>query len=395
MSEDKICYLVGSKDMEVAPMELFSETVCNFLDDLAKKLRECSEAKMYPDIQAFAFWIRKANISKLKERMDVQQARIGRGVIFHIAPSNVPINFAYSLVFGMLSGNVNIVRTSSKGFPQVEILCKYINEVLKEKYEEMKKQIIIVKYSKDKEITDYFSSICNARVIWGGDNTINEIRKSPLLPRAVEINFADRYSFGIVNPETILKAEDIEIKKLAVDFYNDTYLMDQNACSTPHMLFWKKNPDISSQEAGTRLWKAVYEVAKEKYDLESIKVSDKFTELNESMAVRENICALKKYENYLYVLTLDKIEGRLEDYKGKYGLFYEYEFENYEEIACLVNEKMQTCACFGIEREEIIDMIIRNRLKGIDRIVPFGKTLNMNPIWDGYDVIGSLSRIIG
>lgn len=395
MNEDKIRYLVGSKAMEVAPEELFSEMVCSFLDDLAKELRKCEEAKAYPDIQTFAFWIRKANVNKLKERMNVQQTKIGRGLVFHIAPSNVPINFAYSLVFGMLSGNSNIVRTSSKEFPQVEIVCKCINQVLKERYEGLEKKLLIVKYEADKEITDYFSSICNARVIWGGDNTIREIRKSPILPRAVEINFADRYSFGIVNPETVLKAEDTEIKKLAVDFYNDTYLMDQNACSAPHMLFWKKTPGVSVQEAGARLWKAVYEVAKGKYDLEGVKVSDKFTELNESMAIRENICGFKKYDNYLYVLTLDKIEGALEDYRGKYGLFYEYEFENYEEIACLINEKMQTCAYFGIERGEIIDMVMKNHLKGIDRIVPFGKTMNIDLIWDGYDVIGSLSRIIG
>ncbi|MEL7567169.1 MAG: acyl-CoA reductase [Dehalobacterium sp.] len=395
MNEDKIRYLVGSKDIEVAPREPFSETVCNFFDDLAKELQKCDKAKLYPDILTFAFWIRKANISRLKEQMTVKQTRIGRGLVFHIAPSNVPINFAYSLAFGMLAGNVNIVRIPSKELPQVEIVCQCINQVLKEKYQELEDQLFIVKYEADKEITDFFSSICNARIIWGGDNAINEIRKSSLMPRSVEINFADRYSFGIINPETVLKVEDIEIKKLAVDFYNDTYLMDQNACSTPHMLFWKKTPGVTIEEAGVRLWKAVYEVAKEKYNLEGIKVSDKFTELYEYMAVRDNIRGFKKYDNYLYVLTLDNIEGALEDYRGKYGLFYEYEFENYDEIACLVNEKIQTCACFGIERKEIIHMVMNNRLKGIDRIVPFGKTLNIDLIWDGYDVIGNLSRIIG
>jgi len=40
-------------------------------------------------------------------------------------------------------------------------------------------------------------------------------------------------------------------------------------------------------------------------------------------------------------------------------------------------------------------MIMNNRLKGIDRVVPFGKTLDINLVWDGYDVITNLSRIIG
>lgn len=395
MSDNKIRYLVGTEDIEVSCMKPFSEVVLNFLDNLSKELRKDSKAKEYSDIQTFAFWIRKANITRQREHLGKSHERIGRGLVFHIAPSNVPINFAYSLVFGMLSGNVNIVRTSSKEFPQVEIVCECINKVIHKKYKELEKQISIVKYKANKEITDYYSGICNARIIWGGDNTIKEIRKSAIRPRSIEVNFADRYSFGIINPESVLNADKTEIKKLAVDFYNDTYLMDQNACSTPHMLFWKKTNGISTQESAVRFWNAVYEVAKDKYKLEGIKVSDKFTELYKTMAVSDNICNFRKYDNYLYVVTLDKVLKDLEDYRGKYGLFYEYEFENYYEIASLVNEKMQTCSYFGIERNEISDMVIKNHLKGIDRIVPFGKTLDIESIWDGYDVIGHLSRIIG
>ena len=37
-----------------------------------------------------------------KEYKKDESLRLGRGIIFHIAPSNVPINFAYSLVAGLL-----------------------------------------------------------------------------------------------------------------------------------------------------------------------------------------------------------------------------------------------------------------------------------------------------
>ena len=35
------------------------------------------------------------------------------------------------------------------------------------------------------------------------------------------------------------------------------------------------------------------------------------------------------------------------------------------------------------------------KLKGIDRVVPVGQSLNINLIWDGYDLSKSLTRIIG
>ena len=33
-------------------------------------------------------------------------------------------------------------------------------------------------------------------------------------------------------------------------------------------------------------------------------------------------------------------------------------------------------------------------LRGIDRVVPVGRALDMDIVWDGYDLIGSLSRLI-
>ena len=38
--------------------------------------------------------------------------------------------------------------------------------------------------------------------------------------------------------------------------------------------------------------------------------------------------------------------------------------------------------------------ISKNGIKGIDRIVPFGRGFDMSTIWDGYDIIHSLSRTV-
>ena len=38
--------------------------------------------------------------------------------------------------------------------------------------------------------------------------------------------------------------------------------------------------------------------------------------------------------------------------------------------------------------------MVNNRLSGIDRAVPIGKALDIGVFWDGYNILGSLSRII-
>ena len=47
---------------------------------------------------------------------------------------------------------------------------------------------------------------------------------------------------------------------------------------------------------------------------------------------------------------------------------------------------------FGVNKSTIKKFVIDNKLKGIDRIVPIGQSLDIALLWDGVDVISSLSR---
>ena len=64
--------------------------------------------------------------------MKVRQ-NLGKGTIFHIAPSNVPINFAFSLISGILMGNSNMVRLPSNQFKQINIIVDAFNRLCKKK----------------------------------------------------------------------------------------------------------------------------------------------------------------------------------------------------------------------------------------------------------------------
>ncbi len=385
-------YLFGEKEIQVIPMIPFEAQVCEFLDRLSKALREDLEVKQYPDIMTFAFWIRKANILKLKALYQKKEVRVGKGLIFHIAPSNVPINFAYTFVFGLLSGNSNIVKVSSKRFIQTDLICKIMNQLILEEFDWVAKRNAIVLYKQEEvELTREFSYACDGRVIWGGDQTIAEIRKAPLQPRSVEITFADRYSFGIISAKAILDASDKERVILAKNFYNDTYLMDQNACSTPHLICWMGTEE-EIEAAKELFWKEVYQKSKS-YPLEEIKASEKYTIFCE-MAANGVLSSWKRYDNFLYVGQLLELPQDICRLRGKFGLFYEYHLKDWKELSGRLGKKVQTCAIYGIESSEVSDWIVESHGMGVDRIVPFGKTLDIGLTWDGYDVIDTLSRCI-
>ena len=77
-------YLVGNKSINKKTTIPYDKTICDFLGDLSKDLNSSAESKKYPDIKALAFWCRKKNIYKLKEKFLSNEARLGLGLIFHI-----------------------------------------------------------------------------------------------------------------------------------------------------------------------------------------------------------------------------------------------------------------------------------------------------------------------
>ena len=76
----------------------------------------------------------------------------------------------------------------------------------------------------NEEITRKISEECDARIIWGGDKTINQIRKIPIKARTVDIPFPDRYSLCVINSNEIFKLDKIKLNSLVNKFFNDTYI---------------------------------------------------------------------------------------------------------------------------------------------------------------------------
>ena len=78
----------------------------------------------------------------------------------------------------------------------------------------------------------------------------------------------------------------------------------------------------------------------------------------------------------------------------KFGYFYEYQAKSLEEIEKIIDKDTQTLSYFGINKINLLDLIMKKKLNGVDRIVPIGQTLNIDMFWDGYDLNSSLTRII-
>lgn len=374
------------KSMKNLPaLPIFSDEVCGFLQAVSAILMKCAQSKNYPDVMTFAFWCRKSSLQRMAEDYPEKNFRRGRGIVFHITPSNVAVNFAYSTAASLLAGNSSIVRLPSKDFPQVKIICSAFKKAFDE-VPEMKNYLCFVNYGHEKNINDYFSGICDVRIIWGGDKTIAEIRQSPLKPRAGEITFADRYSIVVINADEYLCAEKKD--RIASDFYNDTYLTDQNACTSPRLVVWLGE---NTKDARKIFWNELRTVIeRENYNPQPVQITEKFTKLC-LLGANTETYRQKSNDNIILCAEVKTLSKDAANYFGNSGFFPEYVAKNLEDILPICGERCQTLSFFGMERKILTDFVLKHRPRGIDRIARIGQTQDFSLIWDGHDLIREMS----
>lgn len=384
-------YIVGDAPIlaqmpQISAWKPFDVRAIDFCGKLSQSLIQAKNYADYPDLVTLAFWLRHNNVKKIAAQYADMRNSLGRGLIFHIAPGNTALAFAYSLITGLLTGNTNIIRLPSRSFAQGQLFCDVLNNLLHSE-SEIATRICLIKYPHDKEITDQFSAMCQTRIIWGGDNTINTIRQSPLKPRATEITFANRFSVCVINADKYLA--EYEPKKTAHNFYIDTYLTDQNACSSPRIVFWLGE---KIDEAKEIFWSALYDEITE-YEIAPVTTVDrmlnfcKYAANHKCLLTMQNDCRIMRVQ-------VDNVNTDILNNIGHSGFFYECDITNIEDILPLCLWELQTISYIGIDGGDISRMILDNAPQGVDRIVPTGRTMDFSLVWDGRDVVREMTRVV-
>ena len=389
LSSDDLTFLVGDLERlyqmpEIPVLPAFSERMVNFLAQLSRLLLRDKRSGV--DVKSYAYWIRRSSL-ETAAREGGGRNRLGRGVALHIAPSNVPVNFAVSMTSSLLAGNGTVVRVSNKPFPQVDLICEAVNLLLDGECQEMRPYLCILRHEHSEEITQELSQLCDVRVIWGGDRTIETIRRAVLPPRAVELAFADRYSIAVIDAEAYRSSEPEEIAK---KFYADTYYTDQNACSSPRLVVWL-GEDV--QAAREQFWTALARVAPRNYDLRPIQVVDKYSAVCALGMSRSGVRYIPG-DTLVVRAELDRLTADVMDYKCGSGCFFEYTAKGLEEIVPVLTKRCQTVAVLGVDRERVKELVFSRGVRGVDRIVPLGGTMELSLIWDGFQMVESMSRYV-
>lgn len=380
------------------PIGVAAADAVAYCNELSHLLLGDPRARSYASLQALGFWLRPGSIVNIiQDYLSAPEAtvRAPRGIVFQIPPQNVDVLFGYTSALSLLGGNITIVRLSENAGPEQALLLTLIREVLARSPQSIKDRMLFLRYGHDDTITSALSALCDARMVWGGDETITHLRSIPLPPLSREISFADRFSAMALNAELYINLTPPEKQQLVRAAFNDIYLFDQMACSSPRLCVWvgnKRTIDL----AATDFYPRLADFAADHYGHPG--AGENLNKMNMHYLGLHDLTleSTSTYNAALTVMTLMSWKGlsAFKELHFGYGLLLAARVEKLRDLSVLAEKRDQTLSVWGFGPDEIHMFVGQCGGRGFDRIVPLGQALAFDAIWDSNNLFDTLTRLV-
>jgi hypothetical protein len=213
-----------------------------------------------------------------------------------------------------------------------------------------------------------------------------------MMPRKAmsrDVMFPSRVSTAVLSAPAIEELGSKELDKLALGFYHDTYLVDQNACSSPSQVVWIGD-EQSYKIASSKFWERVADQVNSRYSTLSTTGIEKLLDIFRK--VEEAGKSIKLEQNSGVVTRSRDLHFRNEPLR--FGAFAEVVVSNLQESGPFLRSNEQTITYFGLDKQRLFEWVGALRKSSVERIVPVGKALDIGLNWDGKDTLVLLSRRI-
>lgn len=377
------------------PLLPFSAPLREFVADFSRRVFTLPQLRQHPELATLAHWFRGAAVNQLSQRIGTRPTELdlARGLVFHLAPANVDVLFAYAWLMSVLSGNTNVARLSQKQSTQRDALVSILHDMQHEDlHPQVLERAVLLTYPHDDAITTAISRHCHARIIWGGDATVAKIRSLPIAPLALELAFPDRFGVAVMRAGTLVEANDADLQELAHRFCNDVLWFGQQACSSPRTLYWVGD-EAETAAAKARFWPAVRTQAAS-LDDEPAALMARVTDANLLAATGHGVHSADAIGLYPLRLEASRADGGIREIQSGHGLVVEIELPTLDALAPQLDDRDQTLVQHGFTASDLRGFLCGLRNRAIDRVVPFGRALDFHPVWDGTDLLDVLTRKI-
>jgi len=382
----------------MAPIGVASSEAVAYCNELSHHLLTEPRARSYPSLQALGFWLRPGSIvSMIQEHLSAPEAtvRAPRGIVFQIPPRTIDILFGFTSALSLLGGNVTILRLPENLSPEQELLLIMIRETLTKCPDSIHNRLLFIRYGKDDTITSALSALCDARMVWGNDETVMHLRSIPLPPLAREVSYAERSSAAALNAERYLALSAPEKQQLVRALFNDIYLFDQMSCASPRLIIWVGENEMAASAADD-FYPRLADLAGDQYGHPG--AGENLSKMNAHYLGLHDL-KLESTTTYNAALTVMTLAGwtGLSAYKKLhfgYGLLLSAHIDQLRDLAFYAEKRDQTLAVWGFGPDETHAFVTQCGGRGFDRIVPIGQALAFDPVMDGANLFDILTRLV-
>jgi len=299
-----------------------------------------------------------------------------RGISCHWIAGNVDILGIFSAIQSLITKNVSIIKAPSN----YELLVDLIYSLKDINTEKISGQNILKCFEvlyidkNDQENQRMMSNSADIRVAWGGQDAIKSITSLPKDPFTEDIIYGPKYSYVIIDEESIKNQMAELSQKIALDVST----FDQYACSSPHTIFVKTKDEKIISDFSSSLSKAMENV--ERILLPKVKETEEKS--NEIISTRSEYEIKGKVispKNLSWTVIVSNEEGFAQPTFSRV-----IHVRPYTEKSVMLkdNRKIQSIG-IAINDEERFDLVDKITFFGGDRCPTLGKMSFFDSPWDG------------
>jgi hypothetical protein len=387
----------------VAEAEISPNDVINVFNAWASSLdaREFGDA---PGIPFLRMWLRRGTLEPIIARElgpnglhggwnEYGQAKCKAfpvGVVGHWPAGNVEIQPILSMTCALLGGNAALVRIPSG---LVELTQRLMDRLVESDREQiLTRRIFMAGFDHNRrDLQEAMAQSVDGAMIWGGEEAVLQIRALPFPHWARVAVFGPRMSVAAMDAGAWGNPEQRDAWCLRIA--RDVWQFDQQACSSPQVLFLEKGNGNSTAQFVAALRQA-FEAENRAHPRQTIPgaLTSAICQARASWLLKDTAHQAFFPQSPDWTLLLGSGSDIPQPTQGKTLTVLEVG-DLYEPISKL-DGNVQTLGLGIADPEKENKLTLLAGKKGVDRIVKLGRMHVFVPPWDGMDLIRPMVRMV-
>ena len=385
-------------DAEISPNE-----VMTVFDSWAKSL-DARELDDMPGIVFLRMWLRRGTLEPIIARelgsngLHGGWTEYGRakckafplGVVGHWPAGNVEIQPILSMTCALLGGNAALVRIPSGLVDLTRCLMEKL--VQSDPGEILTRRIFMAAFEHGRQdLHEAMAQAVDGAMIWGGEEAVLQIRALPFPHWAKLAVFGPRISVAAMDAGAWGNPDERESWCLRIA--RDVWQFDQQACSSPQVLFLEKGTGQSTAQFLPFLRRA-FETENKAHPRRTIPaaLTSAICQARASWLLKDTAHQAVFPKGPDWTLLLGSGSDLPQPIQGK--TLTVLEVDNLLDPVSKFDGNVQTLGLGMADPEKERKLALLAGKKGVDRIVKLGRMHVFVPPWDGVDLIRPMVRMV-